>query len=62
VIRPTADIVRRWSNELLDDHLKNCYSGSGYICPGCAKINRKAFEADAVAEGVVVPRLVDGWL
>jgi hypothetical protein len=62
VIRPTVDQVRRWSDDLLDDHLKNCFPGSGYICPGCAKLNRDAFEAQAVADGVVTAELADGWL
>jgi hypothetical protein len=62
VIRPTADVVRRWSDELLNDHLQNCFPSSGYVCPGCVKLNRDAFEADAIAEGVVTPNLADGWL
>jgi hypothetical protein len=62
MIKPTADDVRKWSNELLDDHLRNCYPSSGYVCPDCSRINRRAFEAEAVEEGVVAAPLVEGWL
>lgn len=62
VIRPTADQARRWSDDLLDDHLRNCFPGSGYVCSGCAKLNRQAFEAEAIAAGVVTAELADGWL
>jgi hypothetical protein len=62
VITPTADDVRKWSDELLNDHLKRCFPSSGYVCAGCAKLMRNALEAMAVADGVVTKNLVDGWL
>lgn len=62
MIKPTAEIVRRWSDDWLNDHLQNCYPSSGYVCPGCEKINRDDFEATAVADGDVTRRLADGWL
>lgn len=63
MIRPTIEVVRTWSDELLDDHLRNCgLTHSGYICKGCAEINRKAFETKAVDDGEAVAVLVEGWL
>jgi hypothetical protein len=59
---PTAEIVRRWSDELLNDHLKNCSVSAGYMCAGCTKLNRDEFERVAVVNGDVDQRLVEGWL
>lgn len=59
---PTAELVRQWSNDLLNDHLAKCYPGSGYVCAGCADLNRKAFEKEAVLAGDVICGLAEGWL
>jgi hypothetical protein len=62
VIVPTAAQVRLWSDAVLDDHLKNCYRGSLYKCAGCSDLQRREYESRAVADGLVVPKLPEGWL
>lgn len=59
---PTAEIVRRWSDDLLNDHLKFCIPSTSYMCDGCARLQRREFEKKAVAENEVTSHLVEGWL
>lgn len=61
-VRPTAEIVRRWSDELLNDHPKNCGPRETYRCKGCAELQRREFEREAVDGKEVAAPLAEGWL
>lgn len=62
MIVPSAQLVRSWSDELLNDHLQNCLPSSGYMCSGCTQLNRREFERESVAAGVVIAAVAEGWI